>query len=134
MFSLSLHDALPICKSWLASMIQSFWASRGGAWSAELLSGSAMDTRAWMENAISKSMMWVIDDFAPGSDQDRKSTRLNSSHVAISYAVLCLKKKSTTKGKRNTVWTEDAISAASATDDTTSYTYARNGSCLYDLQ
>src|SRR5437870_9278109 len=27
--------------------------------------------------------------------QDRKSTRLNSSHVAISYAVFCLKKKST---------------------------------------
>src|SRR5690625_2094065 len=27
---------------------------------------------------------------------DRKSTRLNSSHVAISYAVFCLKKKSTT--------------------------------------
>src|SRR5690625_5540064 len=29
-------------------------------------------------------------------DQDRKSTRLNSSHVAISYAVFCLKKKKTT--------------------------------------
>src|SRR5690625_6435038 len=28
------------------------------------------------------------------SDLDRKSTRLNSSHVAISYAVFCLKKKS----------------------------------------
>src|SRR5690606_39459426 len=27
--------------------------------------------------------------------QDRKSTRLNSSHVKISYAVFCLKKKST---------------------------------------
>src|SRR5207253_4399156 len=27
--------------------------------------------------------------------QDRKSTRLNSSHVAISYAVCCLKKKTT---------------------------------------
>src|SRR5690625_7067713 len=27
------------------------------------------------------------------SDLDRKSTRLNSSHVAISYAVFCLKKK-----------------------------------------
>src|SRR5690625_3914109 len=27
------------------------------------------------------------------SDEDRKSTRLNSSHVAISYAVFCLKKK-----------------------------------------
>src|SRR5690625_6805143 len=29
----------------------------------------------------------------PGQHQDRKSTRLNSSHVAISYAVFCLKKK-----------------------------------------
>src|SRR5690625_5830762 len=28
-----------------------------------------------------------------GSGADRKSTRLNSSHVAISYAVFCLKKK-----------------------------------------
>src|SRR5690625_5853286 len=28
---------------------------------------------------------------------DRKSTRLNSSHVAISYAVFCLKKKSRTR-------------------------------------
>src|SRR5437870_8923819 len=28
-----------------------------------------------------------------GADADRKSTRLNSSHVAISYAVFCLKKK-----------------------------------------
>src|SRR5256885_8689278 len=32
---------------------------------------------------------------APGEDepQDRKSTRLNSSHLVISYAVFCLKKK-----------------------------------------
>src|SRR5438874_8298896 len=29
-----------------------------------------------------------------GNEQDRKSTRLNSSHVEISYAVFCLKKKS----------------------------------------
>src|SRR5690625_6758543 len=32
---------------------------------------------------------------APGAgarDEDRKSTRLNSSHVAISYAVICMKK------------------------------------------
>src|SRR5699024_11309101 len=29
--------------------------------------------------------------------RDRKSTRLNSSHVSISYAVFCLKKKKTTK-------------------------------------
>src|SRR3712207_7352765 len=29
----------------------------------------------------------------PGTDLDRKSTRLNSSHANISYAVFCLKKK-----------------------------------------
>src|SRR5690625_5561394 len=35
--------------------------------------------------------------------EDRKSTRLNSSHVAISYAVFCLKKKTlqTTEHKRS---------------------------------
>src|SRR2546430_10024943 len=31
--------------------------------------------------------------FARGADGDRKSTRLNSSHSQISYAVFCLKKK-----------------------------------------
>src|SRR5690625_6663532 len=31
--------------------------------------------------------------FATPTQKDRKSTRLNSSHVAISYAVFCLKKK-----------------------------------------
>src|SRR5207253_10704840 len=41
----------------------------------------------------------------PTSDEletDRKSTRLNSSHVAISYAVFCLKKKKTEKRLNNT--------------------------------
>src|SRR5207302_7457004 len=35
-----------------------------------------------------------------GADRDRKSTRLNSSHVKISYAVFCLKKKKK-KTKKN---------------------------------
>src|ERR1035438_7488477 len=33
---------------------------------------------------------------------DRKSTRLNSSHLGISYAVFCLKKKKKTKNNNNT--------------------------------
>src|SRR5437870_7938306 len=39
----------------------------------------------------------VVGDFNGDGvpDLDRKSTRLNSSHVAISYAVFCLKKKKT---------------------------------------
>src|SRR5437773_8539790 len=32
---------------------------------------------------------------------DRKSTRLNSSHITISYAVFCLKKKKKTKQKKH---------------------------------
>src|SRR5436309_4294113 len=38
----------------------------------------------------SKSGFW---NFGRNSRRDRKSTRLNSSHVKISYAVFCLKKK-----------------------------------------
>src|SRR5436309_6979178 len=38
-------------------------------------------------------------------DIDRKSTRLNSSHVKISYAVFCLKKKKKKK-KKNTTTTK----------------------------
>src|SRR5207249_11242510 len=34
--------------------------------------------------------------------RDRKSTRLNSSHVSISYAVFCLKKKKKKKNKKQT--------------------------------
>src|SRR5437870_11309331 len=35
----------------------------------------------------------LLKDLCAALDIDRKSTRLNSSHVAISYAVFCLKKK-----------------------------------------
>src|SRR2546429_4521358 len=48
-----------------------------------LLAGVAVD-----ENGGSQGGM--------GVDTDRKSTRLNSSHGYISYAVFCLKKKNTT--------------------------------------
>src|SRR5690625_1754066 len=48
--------------------------------------------RAW-------STIWLhVSGTVPAKWADRKSTRLNSSHVAISYAVFCLKKKTTTEG------------------------------------
>src|ERR1039458_10456921 len=40
--------------------------------------------------------------FHPIAFADRKSTRLNSSHLGISYAVFCLKKK--TKPQTHTTW------------------------------
>src|SRR5690349_22032941 len=44
-------------------------------------------------------MLYSISSAAK-STRDRKSTRLNSSHVEISYAVFCLKKKKKKKKKR----------------------------------
>src|ERR1039457_2860651 len=38
---------------------------------------------------------------------DRKSTRLNSSHLVISYAVFCLKKKITIHGHADVMWASD---------------------------
>src|SRR3989442_9046426 len=37
--------------------------------------------------------VWLDNPIGPCLNGDRKSTRLNSSHVRISYAVFCLKKK-----------------------------------------
>src|SRR5699024_11224822 len=46
---------------------------------------------------VSEANNYVRPNFVEGnlklSNRDRKSTRLNSSHVSISYAVFCLKKK-----------------------------------------
>src|SRR5204862_6900029 len=67
-YTLSLHDALPIL----------------------LRSRAALSSIAWRKYIDGQSMA-AAD--APSNPRDRKSTRLNSSHVEISYAVFCLKKK-----------------------------------------
>src|SRR5207248_11041832 len=48
---------------------------------------------SWRRNsaAVTRSSGWPAG--RPGHGRDRKSTRLNSSHRTISYAVFCLKKK-----------------------------------------
>src|SRR5438309_3024331 len=43
-----------------------------------------------------------------GNVRDRKSTRLNSSHSSISYAVFCLKKKKKIKTNKNNIYDEHA--------------------------
>src|SRR5690625_6557693 len=49
---------------------------------------------------IFKIQVELPEDLSEKDRQDRKSTRLNSSHVAISYAVFCLKKKKIKKAIR----------------------------------
>src|SRR2546427_9391333 len=62
-YTLSLHDALPIC-------------------SLALGAGGSLSPTGAMTLGVGTTL-----------DLDRKSTRLNSSHSQISYAVFCLKKK-----------------------------------------
>src|SRR5436190_13917450 len=46
-----------------------------------------------LEEALAAAHQRLQQRMADEVDQDRKSTRLNSSHTVISYAVFCLKKK-----------------------------------------
>src|SRR2546430_8851346 len=75
-YTLSLHDALPI------SSLDAF--------------GHELGRRdlALLEVPIGGAFFHGAETAHP-ADQDRKSTRLNSSHSQISYAVFCLKKKRT---------------------------------------
>src|SRR5256885_6727085 len=50
-----------------------------------------------MRNRVSDLLLRAgVPPAQPWLSTDRKSTRLNSSHLVISYAVFCLKKKNTT--------------------------------------
>src|SRR5258708_31838737 len=68
-YTLSLHDALPISR----------------------------DPYADPHDHKGKSLVADLRAFEKLPRQDRKSTRLNSSHQIISYAVFCLKKKNNKK-------------------------------------
>src|SRR5260221_4863382 len=70
-YTLSLHDALPI----------SFGRSYGDC------------CRAEQRYQFSKATATLLYCVFHHCIEDRKSTRLNSSHTVISYAVFCLKKK-----------------------------------------
>src|SRR5690606_41337003 len=81
-FTLSLHDALPIFIPW-------------SDYNASRTLSRLLDKGIWVKSSQQpfKSPTEAGDkDFGYGS-LDRKSTRLNSSHVKISYAVFCMKKK-----------------------------------------
>src|SRR2546422_1993369 len=66
---------------------------------AKLEGGRPSDGRARASPARTNSGPWAVgrahrnDPREGGAGEDRKSTRLNSSHGYISYAVFCLKKK-----------------------------------------
>src|SRR5699024_12485094 len=92
-YTLSLHDALPI--------YQDIMYYTSVAYQHYKPIGVATGAQSYLQPSEENNLAGVIftannpnfgNEFV---DADRKSTRLNSSHVSISYAVFCLKKKNT---------------------------------------
>src|SRR5690606_41248317 len=83
-YTLSLHDALPISRGVAETARRSIVALE------RALSGPRVG-RSGVE--VVQAVNVARGGVGVGGAQDRKSTRLNSSHVKISYAVFCLKKK-----------------------------------------
>src|SRR5439155_21785015 len=88
-YTLSLHDALPISIHRIASTYDVLPASVPLGRGVFVDGIRALDVTG---DGIKEAVVTHGDDGSAGT-VDRKSTRLNSSHVAISYAVFCLKKK-----------------------------------------
>src|SRR5438876_4860881 len=86
-YTLSLHDALPI----LATR-----ADQAGVKTCVV----STDRDAFQ--LVSENVCLMMTPRGVSDVQDRKSTRLNSSHPSISYAVFCLKKKKKEKTKTTT--------------------------------
>src|SRR5262245_64349164 len=82
-YTLSLHDALPICPRHGARDRRRSRNDRRVRQDAEA---------RWLRGQDGQQR----GGRSPG-ERDRKSTRLNSSHLGISYAVFCLKKKTTSQ-------------------------------------
>src|SRR2546426_8715963 len=90
-YTLSLHDALPISSTavmrpWNAGPALRRKSARTNSWPSRCANGH---WSPWHEG----------QEFVRA--EDRKSTRLNSSHLVISYAVFCLKKKKTDRGRQH---------------------------------
>src|SRR5207253_5196668 len=95
LYPLSLHDALPI---WPGSLRFSPMGTADFAAESSALGmpAPAAPPPSATRLTMSVSSARLLLAWRNRRTSDRKSTRLNSSHVAISYAVFCLKKKKKT--------------------------------------
>src|SRR5690606_39912186 len=95
-FSLSLHVALPISRGALMGSMLIVLVFLGlivafVLWGVGIYNGLVTARNAF-RNAFAQIDVQLQRRFDLIPNLDRKSTRLNSSHVKISYAVFCLKK------------------------------------------
>src|SRR3712207_8614899 len=86
-YTLSLHDALPIYCGAVGA-----WRQRRGGRGDRRTRAARVPRRGGRARASKRAGAHALGRVRDGH-ADRKSTRLNSSHANISYAVFCLKKK-----------------------------------------
>src|SRR5256885_8228167 len=91
-YTLSLHDALPIFQDHAANS-----AARPIRMDEESSNFRCIVLRVEQSVLARCPMIATVQGLALAPAADRKSTRLNSSHLVISYAVFCLKKKNRTE-------------------------------------
>src|SRR3712207_7122305 len=82
--TLPLHDPLPISRILVNRAYFAEVSSAARQESDRRFLADCMQKASWLEKSLDQRARTVLD---------RKSTRLNSSHANISYAVFCLKKK-----------------------------------------
>src|SRR5690606_41443736 len=95
-YTLSLHDALPILELTEGMRFDKGMTSMYFVTDSDRMEAVLEDPYILIVNSkisANKDLLPLLDKVV-----DRKSTRLNSSHVKISYAVFCLKKKNITNG------------------------------------
>src|SRR3712207_8809061 len=85
-YTLSLHDALPIFRGRARRTRQRAGRAAGGLPGQRVGRPAAAGGRGAVRDAAGPA-------HPARAHRDRKSTRLNSSHANITYAVFCLKKK-----------------------------------------
>src|SRR5690606_42096471 len=89
-YTLSLHDALPIFQAVVPAVLH----EGGGRGAHGARQRQRVGKRRRQVDCLPpRRQPGDCSGHGEGADEDRKSTRLNSSHVKISYAVFCLKKK-----------------------------------------
>src|SRR5205807_3349717 len=94
-YTLSLHDALPISRQ-LAAKLGYHYIDIGAMYRAITLYFIRENINVQNEAEVAEALKNIHLSFDLNertAERDRKSTRLNSSHLVISYAVFCLKKK-----------------------------------------
>src|SRR5690606_39955967 len=91
LFTLSLHDALPICSGIVVGQLRDDPPAPAAPESR--VAAASADLRFLRREAPPGTTVVDVAGTVPATLTDRKSTRLNSSHVKSSYAVFCLNKK-----------------------------------------